>query len=363
MYRYETKNNDESENAYYQYNLYKSRKINKILCIIATVILILGLGILFIKIFINDALLDISNAYLKWNNGPGELVCNILIVTALFLLIRIIFKNKKGLISLILSIVYLFYSLWSAGITLVQSAKLDAEKNKLAISEIAKIEHDFADGKDFSSIKLDRQTYGRLTPYLVLIKKYYTNEKQLDDNLTNQMKTLDLDNILAPATFSSADTIKNAQEKMKNYNKIFDDYKQKEIDEHNSMKMNISKLKVGSKFKQQVLHGFSESASGIEQDTDDMIKVENSVSEKVNSILDFMQSSQEDYRIQSNQIQFYSGSSLNKYNNYVSDLEELANEEQDIVAKINDRNKEHLSKLDKYLSKDTGLLDFFMNFF
>lgn len=352
--------NGNKNSSYYYYNEYKNKKVNLVLSIISAILFVLGLGFLFLKIFVKDSINSISN-YFQLSNGGGELLGTILVIVILFTLIAFIFKNKKGVITIVISVIYLFYSIASAGMTIVVCAKEDAEKNKLAITEKLNMEHDYESNKDVSAVKLDKKTYGRLTPLLIVLKNHFVNVKKIDDDLDKKIDNSKL--AISTDTYSSTDKINIIKQNANNLDKIWDDYKEKRVNEENNTLNNISKLKIPKSCKEGFIKNYSENENEFIEDIDNHVDAEKDYDSKVITLMDYVLSVQGKYLIENNKVMFYSQDDLNKCNSYDNDIDQAANKINEIDKKNQEKEKQSLSDIDKNLKENSSTTNFFMGLF
>ncbi len=146
-------------------------------------------------------------------------------------------------------------------------------------------------------------------------------------------------------TLKSTDKINKSKKNLETYMKLLDKYEA----EHNDLIKNFdneaSTLELPNSYKSAFLNGFRKSQIEVHDIVNDFFKVEKDSCSKYNDLLNFMLSIQGTYTVQGNQILFKTNYTLNKYNEYINDIQQLSQKEADIQNSIKENQKLKRDKL------------------
>ncbi|MDS0525503.1 DUF3053 family protein [Clostridium sp. SHJSY1] len=312
------------ENEDMNFNMDKNKKKKGVLFILSIVFFILGFLASFLNSFIHfiqESRISLSNFinYYDWKN----IVINLIIIVILFSLSTRVFK-KKGIL-LIFSIIYL---IGSFSLTVINFNDLSKTIN--ARDKLISICNDISAGKDISEETYNKSEFGKLTPVLDLLKDYRTKSMEFSTNISKDISSMNIDNILSMDTFSSTDKINDAKKKIENLSKIYDKYEIDYSDLMINFQTDVSDLELPNAFKSSFLDGFKNSQLETRNTLGMFFSIERDVFSKFTNLLDFMITMQGNYTIQNNQMLFKTNATLNKYNSYIEEIENLAQKETEI---------------------------------
>lgn len=311
------------------------------------------LFILSIVFFVIGLLISCLNAYVSAiqdssNNISyilGYSIGSVLLAIGLFLLATKVIKKKGVLV--VLSILYLLVSFSTLAVNANNSIKR-TQMNKAAVSKLVSIYNNISAGQDVSKETFDKSMYGDLTPILNIVRDYGTKSRELSTNMTDEISAADFGNLLSPDTLSNTDKINAAKIKIKDSKEFFDKYEADYKDLVSNLDSSISSTELPKTFKSSFIDGFRNAQVENQTNTGNFFNVERDILSKANEILDYMNSIQGNYIVQNKQLLFKTNADLDKYNQYIRDIQKLATKEADIQKTIRDSAKIKLDKLDNF---------------
>lgn len=287
---------------------------------------------------------QINKAY-AMGYAAGTIIISMVIIVILLLLSTRVFKKKVFM--LIFSIIFLLVSFLSTADAMETSLK-EIKMTKAAEDKIISMFTNMANGKDISEENFDKSVYGNMTPILYVLKDFGVNSYKLSTDISKDIDALDFENMLTANTLGSTEKINNAKKNIDESIKIYDKY---EIEYNNlitNLNKSISELELPKSFKKGFLEGFTQAQEENGSKLSNLFKVEKDVSNKVNSILNFMLSIKGKYTVENDRILFETNDDLNKYNGYIEDIQKLAQEETNIKNDLRDSLKLKLDKINTY---------------
>lgn len=327
----------------------RSEEMRGFLYIFSIVILVLGFVIScfkFLVIFYEKRIL--TDTYFASGYTVGIAIGNIAIIIILFLLSKKVFRKK--VILLILSLIYLIYS-FSSTTAAIDGYIKEVKIYKASLVKFTAMSSAVVDKKDIPAENFDKSEYGSFSPFLKLTNSYFIKNKQLQDNMNNELSALDLKHILDGNTLSSKEGINNAKQRIAASLKLWDKYEADYKNNLNDFITSVSALELPKLFKTGFLEGYKQSQHEDSKKISDYFKIERDFSSKLNTIMDFMLSINGKYKVENDKILFNSGDNLNTYNVYIEDIKKLGEEEAKILKSINDNQKQSIDSLTKIKQK------------
>ncbi|NRT86365.1 DUF3053 family protein [Clostridium beijerinckii] len=338
---YNNANLSENQNLEFKVNKNESKK--GFLFILSIVFFALGLLLSCIKAFINfrDSSYYVNTSY-ALGYATTTIVISLVVIAALFLLSTRVF-DKKGLL-LIFSIIYLLGSFSSTGAAIVQNSLKESKLNKAAKDKFISMYNTAVNEKEISEENFDKSVYGHMTPFLSLTNDYFIKFQKHANDISKDIDSLELDKTLSASALGSTEEINNSKKKIADCRKIFD----KHETEYNDLIVNFttsaSTLELPKSFKSDMLEGFKKSQNETREKITDFLKVERDILTNIDNILDFMLSVQGKYVVKNDKILFETEADLNKYNEYIKELQTLAQKETDLKKNIYDSQKLKLNE-------------------
>jgi hypothetical protein len=334
-------NLSENQNLEFKVNTNESKK--GFFFIFSVVFFALGFLLSCIKAFVNfrDKSYYVNTAYAS-GSAIATIVISLVIIVALFLLSTRVF-NKKGLL-LILSIIYLLGCFSSTGAAIVQNSLKENRLNKAAKDKFISICNDAVNQKEINEETFDKSVYGHVTPFLSLTNDYYIKFQKHSNDISKNIDSLELHNILSASALGSTEEINNSKKKIADCRKIFDKHETEYNDLIANFTTSASTLELPKSFKSGMLEGFKKSQNETGQKVSNFLKVERDILTNIDNILDFMLSIQGKYVVKNDQILFETEADLNKYNGYVKQLQTLSQKETDLKKNMYDSLKFKLNE-------------------
>ncbi len=323
---------------------HSERKSFKIMGIVFfTLGIIIQLGIVLSNISSNSSSRDGSN---QLEYAFGRIIGMALVLSFLIFIVRFIFKKKKNLAVMILSILFLFSSISSAS-NAISQRRDENRLNNLGKDKFINMARDYTEGKTLTPENFKKSDYGSMAPFLKLTEQYFISCKKLNISFKSQIDSINFETILAPDTFSSSDKIKAAQARL---NPSISEFDQLESDINKlvkNMHSDISKLDIPKDFKEGIIAGFENAQVKSGDNIKNYIQAEKNIINKMEEILSFMLSEEGNFQVKDNKIYFYSNDAMSKYNRFVDDLQQLASQETSIKNKITDSMNQKLNEMEK----------------
>lgn len=331
------------ENQNLEFKANKNESKIGFLFIFSIVFFALGFLLLCIKAFINfrDNSYYVNTSYAS-GHATATIVISLAIIAALFLLSTRVF-NKKGLI-LIFSIIYLLSSFSLTGAAIVQNSLKESRLNKVAKDKFISMCNDAVNEKDINEENFDKSVYGHVTPFLSLTNDYFIKFQKHSKDISKNIDSLELNNILSSSALGSTEEINNSKKKIADCRKILD----KHETEYNDLILNFttsaSALELPKSFKSGMMDGFNKSQNETREKVSNFLKVERDILDNIDNILDFMLSIQGKYVVKYDKILFRTDADLNKYNGYAKELQTLTQKETDLRKNMYDSLKVKLNE-------------------
>ncbi|MGH4124586.1 MAG: hypothetical protein ACREV6_16815 [Clostridium sp.] len=324
----------------------EKHKESRIFTILAIIFFVIGTLISLLQLLVNDNIsLKTTNLARQSGYIIGSIIARILIVAFLVCLARFAFKKKKGRSLMILSIVFLMVS----GITTISAFAARGKENRLnkvAMAKLITICRDYAGGKDLNSQKLDKSKYGSIAPFLDLSNQYFISFKKLSSDMNTEMLKFNLVTILGTDTYSSSDKMNDAQKRVRTLLMSLDRFESNADKITKTMKVDLNNLDIPIRYKQDVVAGVEKGqikSSGIIKN---YILFEKNFIKKVDENISFMLKSKENYEVKNNMIYFSSDDDMTKYNQFITDVQELAKEEASITSKMRKNGNQEIDTLE-----------------
>lgn len=337
-------NTNISENQNFEFKVNKNENKRGFLFILSIVFFILGLLSSCIKAFIyfKDSSYYVNVPYAS-GRATATIVISLVIVAALFLLSTRVFSKRRLL--LLFSIIYLLGSFSSTGAAIVENSSKENKLNKAAKDKFISMCNEVASEKEINEENFDKSVYGRITPFLSLANDYLIKFQNHSNDISKNIDSLELHKILSASALSSTEEINNSKKKIDDCRKIFDKHETEYNDLIENFTTSASTLELPKSFKSSMLEGFKKSQNETREKISNFLKVERDILTNIDNILDFMLSIQGKYVVKNDKILFENKADLNKYNEYIEELQTLAQKETDIKKNMYDSLKLTLNEL------------------
>lgn len=324
----------------------KQNSQSNIFMILGIVFLVLGAIIFLLQLLLNDNI-SMTTTDLPTHSAfvIGIVIVKLVIVTAVFVAALFMFKKKKGLIAMIVSILFLIAAIITTTSAFAARSK-ENRLNKAAMNKIISMSRDFVDNKDLDDTKLEESKYGSITPFLNLSNQYFVSYKKLSTDMNADIKEFNVSSIVSANTFTSSANIISAQQKIQVLMNKLDKYELDADKTSKNMSSDVSKLDIPIRYKEDLVNGFAKGQLKSSASLKKYVTFEKGFLKIIDTNMSFMLKSKKNYTVKNNLIYFKNFTDMSTYNIYLTDLRTKVAQEVIMLNEIKSDNNKQLDNLE-----------------
>lgn len=241
-----------------------------------------------------------------------------------YLVWRFMLNKKRGFGMLMFGCGFLLVSVF-VSLNGIQESRAE----KLAQQDLTAIIRDVMSGKTVEAKDYDEKTYGRAAGVIQALNNYLVQMQTEMQSMNKEVESLELETMLTEKTLKNAETISSGQARTQKMREILDRYEAKVTGLTLELPDKIQKMDIDENIKREFLAGFNSTKDEGIKNLGEFFSIERAIVTKAEEIFDFLKARQGKYKFQGSLLYFQSVSDEVSYNALVSDVQRLAEREED----------------------------------
>jgi hypothetical protein len=236
-------------------------------------------------------------------------------------------------------------------LSIIQSAATyrEGRRARLAVTDITSIAQQMMSGGEVSTKDFDDKKYGDMAP-MVRIVGDYAKEMQSDMLAMNkEMEDLGLDTMLKRETLQDAEHINGGKKRLQTMREILDRYESRLRQRAEDVPGRVAASGMDDSQKREFISGFNATKDQGLRDISEFFAIERAFISKTEELLDFMRSRQARYKFTGDQVLFSSQRDVEAYNGYLTEINNIAQQENDWRLRSQSRSQEQLNKMQRMM--------------
>ena len=238
-------------------------------------------------------------------------------------------------------------------LALIQSvaAYREGQRDRLAVADITSTMQQMMSGGELSSKGSDDKKYGEMAPMVKIVTDYAKDMQSDMLAMNKEMEDLHLDTMLKRETLQDSEHINGGKERLQTMSEMLDRYESRIKQRADDVPNKVAASSMDDSQKREFIEGFNTTKDQGLRNMGEFFAIERSLVTKIEEIFDFMQSKQGRYKFAGDQIIFTSQRDVADYNGYLSDINQIVQQENDWRMRAQSQSQEQLDKMQRMMKR------------
>jgi hypothetical protein len=323
------------------YAAYESEPPRTWRLIVASLVFILGMGLIIFSMF------QFSRSAYEAGQILGQSIVWSFLAFIIALVIWLVPHRKSKITGFAILAVCFFFA------SIITSAKawFDYRTGTATMTDIAAMLEQINNDQTIQLEDINEKRYGSYTPMVRICYEYFQNVKGDFQQLNQKFEDLQINNLLQKETYQDAAHLDNGKKRIQSALESLDQIESLQRQRTDEVVEKINRASLPLDIKEDFVHGFNATKEQELAEISEFFAIERKVYVKIDEILNFMKQSLGKYSFQSGQLIFKSTAAAQTYNDYLSEIEELATQEDEWKQNAARRGQENLNRVQKELNR------------
>jgi hypothetical protein len=270
---------------------------------------------------------------------------SLFVALAAFLIWQFALNKAKGMGVLMFAGGFLLLSVFQSA-----AAYREGQKARLAVTDITALAQQMMSGGEVSTKDSDDKKYGDMAPMVRIVSDYAKDMQNDMLEMNTEMEALGLDTMLKRETLQDAAHINGGKQRLQTMREILDRYEVRFRQRADDIPGKVAASGMDDSQKREFISGFNTTKDQGLRDISEFFTIERAFVSKTEELLDFMRGRQGRYKFTSDQVIFSSQRDVEVYNGYLTEINRIAQQENDWRLRAQSRSQEQLNKMQRMMN-------------
>lgn len=226
----------------------------------------------------------------------------------------------------------------------------EGQKARLAVTDITAMAQQMMGGGEVSTKDTDDKKYGDMAPMVRIVSDYAKDIQNDMLGMNKEMEDLGLDTMLKRETLQDSEHINGGKKRLQTMREILDRYELRLRQRADDIPNRVAASGMDDSQKLAFISGFNTTKDQGLRDIAELFTLERSFASKADELFDFMRSRQGRYEFAGDQVIFSSQRDVEAYNGYLTEINKIAQQENDWQMRAQTRSQEQLNKMQRMMN-------------